>query len=81
MTMIEQVVRGIFKADYPNDNWSRFKIGDVIYIRYMKLAKATIKEMRQPTRDMLNEMASKALSNNDSYDSIWKAAIDAALKE
>jgi len=42
MTEAEEIAlaKAIFLADYPSDRWERFRVGDVVEVRYRLLARA-----------------------------------------
>ena len=85
MTKIEEVARAIWDEDTQCDglvttsDWQEFKP------IYMRVARAAIEAMREPTPEMLRPLWSCcAIDEADAIagaSEAWKLAIDAALKE
>lgn len=81
MNMIEKVARAMFKADFPDSEWRPTEDG------YMRMARAAIEAMREPTNIMC--LAALRFEDEDGDGKVdwpmaqktWRAMIDAALNE
>jgi hypothetical protein len=79
-SMVERVAAAMFAADYPRDDWKKFKPGDHAWARYTKISRAALDAMQEPTDKMIAAGLASILAADDDHQSnaCWKAMLDAA---
>ena len=69
---VEKIARVMFATDWPNDDWDRFKPGDVATNRYRAMARAALRAATPPAperkEDELRSLLDLALRELDALD-------------
>jgi hypothetical protein len=76
-SMVERVARAMFDDERPDDSYEKFVANNPDPQKYVRMARAAIEAMREPTDAMAQAVGSHWGSQ---LDYLWKQMIDEALR-